>query len=406
MLSKKVTFENGDGHELAGRLELPDGKPPRAYALFAHCFTCTKNIKAATNLARALCMEGYGVLRFDFTGLGESEGEFSETNFSSNVADLVAAADFLREAYEAPALLVGHSFGGTAALRAARDVAECRAVCTIAAPADPAHITHLLEGKREEIERCGEAEVCLAGRPFRIQRQFLDDVEDRQWREHVRGLRRALLIMHSPQDRTVEIDNAAELFQTALHPKSFVTLDDADHLLSNEADSLYAGRVLAAWAGRYVGEAEDEEETTEDGEVVVRNESGFRTEVRAGRHALVADEPASAGGSDTGPTPYGLLSASLGACTAMTLRMYADHKKLPLESVRVSLRHEKVHGSDCAECESKDSKVDRIERVIEIEGNLDEEQRRRLLEIADKCPVHRTLTSETVVVSRLADGES
>jgi putative redox protein len=410
---EKLTFPGSHEAILAGRLELPVGKP-RAYALFAHCFTCTKDIFAAGRIAEALAGHGIAVLRFDFTGLGASEGDFAHTNFSSNVQDLIKAADFLREHYEAPKLLVGHSLGGAAVLAAASRLFEAFAVATIGAPADPAHVARLFTDKRAEIEAAGEAEVLLAGRPFRIRKQFLDDIAQQSNAAMLGRLGKALLILHAPRDQIVGIENASAIFQAAKHPKSFISLDDADHLLSRRADAVYAADVLAAWANRYIGGTEEcrpEPDPSEPGVVTVsehgsdtaRGISRLAQNILAGRHRLTADEPLDVGGSDLGPNPYDLLLAALGACTSMTLRLYADHKKWPLERVAVRLSHEKIHAADCADCETRDGKIDRIEREIAISGPLDATQRRRLLEIAEKCPVHRTLHSEINVASRLAE---
>lgn len=404
MREEKIRFENAQGQELAGVMELPDVDSPRATVLFAHCFTCTKNIKAAVNISRSLVEEGFGVLRFDFTGLGESEGDFAATNFSSNVADLVAAAEFLGERFRAPSILVGHSLGGAAIIQAAHEIESTRAVATIAAPSDPAHVTHLFDRKREDIERDGEAEVRLAGRPFRIRRQLIEDLEKATWKDKVRGLRRPLLIFHSPLDQTVSIENAQQVFEQAMHPKSFVSLDEADHLLSDERDSRYVGTVLAAWASKYLEPTEKgKEEHFDEPVVAALGRSGLKTELTAGRFSLIADEPENLGGSEEGPSPYGYLSVALAACTAMTLRMYANHKKLSLESVRVEITHDKVHARDCAECETKDKKVDRFTRKLAVEGDLSREETQRLVEIADRCPVHRTLHSEIDIVTTLEE---
>jgi putative redox protein len=397
---------------LAGRLELPESEPV-AYALFAHCFTCTKDIFAAKRIAEALARHGIAVLRFDFTGLGASEGDFAHTNFTSNVEDLVRAADFLRDRYLAPKLLIGHSLGGAAMLAAAHRVPEAVAVATIGAPADPGHVARLFTAKRAEIEARGEAEVHLAGWPFRIKRQFLDDIARQNDAAQLARLGKALLVFHAPRDQIVGIENAGLIFQAARHPKSFVSLDDADHLLSRRADAVYVADVLAAWATRYLGGAErrlPEPPAAEEGMVLVRERgadparglSRLTQEILVGRHRLAADEPAVAGGSDTGPNPYDLLLAALGACTSMTLRLYADHKEWPLERVSVRLSHAKIHAADCADCEIREGKIDRIEQEIDIDGPLDPGQRQRLLEIAEKCPVHRTLHSEIKIVSRLA----
>ncbi|CAN5268551.1 bifunctional alpha/beta hydrolase/OsmC family protein [soil metagenome] len=406
MSTHTVEFENDEGATLAGRLELPDSGDPAAFVLFAHCFTCTKNFRASLNISRALVAEGLGVLRFDFTGLGESEGEFAATTFSSNVADLVAAAAYLETHYAAPKILVGHSLGGTAVLQAAASIPSSVAVATINSPADATHVARLFGGKRDAIEREGEAEVILAGRPFRIRKQFLDDLEKQALPESVRDLRRALLILHSPLDSTVDIDNASRLFRHALHPKSFVSLDEADHLLSREADSRYVGAILAAWASRYLGmePPSGQELRAEAGAVVARTRTGaFRTELNANGHPLVADEPASVGGEGSGPTPYDLLSAALAACTSMTIRVYADRKEWPLESVTTAVGHDRIHASDCEECETQEGKIDRFDRRIDLQGELTDEQRQKLLEIAGKCPVHRTLHSEISIGATLAD---
>lgn len=402
--SQKVEFEGSQGGLLAARLELPDG-PPRAYALFAHCFTCSKDIFAAARIAGALAETGIAVLRFDFTGLGASEGDFANTNFTSNVDDLLRAADYLRAEHDAPAILIGHSLGGAAVLAAAGKLDYVKAVATIGAPADPGHVAHLLTDARPEIEAKGEAEVVLAGRKFRIQKQFLEDIEGQKLANAIGSLKKALLVFHAPRDETVGIENAGLIFQAAKHPKSFVSLDGADHLLSRREDARYVASVLAAWAARYVPGLSEEragrDETAHEGVIVKETGNGsFQQEVIAGSHRLLADEPASVGGTDTGPTPYGLLLAALGACTSMTIRMYADRKKWPLTHVSVSLRHDKVHAADCADCETRDGKVDEISREIDLIGDLDDEQRARLMEISEKCPVHRTLHSEIKIRTR------
>jgi putative redox protein len=349
---------------------------------------------------------GIATLRFDFTGLGGSDGDFANTDFSSNVDDLVAAADWLRRERLAPAILVGHSLGGAAVLAAAAKISEAVAVATLNAPADPAHVAHLFAARRAEIEATGEAEVVLAGRTFRIRREFLDDIEAHKLATAVGKLRRALIVFHAPRDTTVGVDNAAAIFTAAKHPKSFVSLDDADHLLTRREDARYAGTVLAAWASRYLPAAA-QATVAADGprEVVAVRETRvgrFQQAIAIGPHRLIADEPASAGGLDSGPSPYDLLLAGLGACTAMTVRLYADQKKLPLDRVAVSLRHAKIHAADCAECETKEGKIDRVERVVTLEGPLDDAAKARLLEIASKCPVHRTLHGEVTVPTRLA----
>lgn len=404
--TEKLTFTGAGGETLAARLDLPGGEV-RAYALFAHCFTCTKDIFAATRIAGGLAAQSIAVLRFDFTGLGHSEGEFANTNFSSNIADLVRAADHLRATRQAPKLLIGHSLGGAAVLAAAAQVPEAVAVATIGAPADPEHVAHNFAPHKAEIERAGEAEVVLAGRTFRIQKQFLDDISGHNLEEAVRRLGKALLVFHAPRDETVGIENAGHIFAAAKHPKSFVSLDDANHLLTRRADAAYVADVLAAWAGRYLGGGQTTVRplAAEPGTVVVQEagEGPFAQRIAAGRHSLRADEPVDFGGLDSGPGPYDLLLAGLGACTSMTVRMYANRKKWPLDQVSVTLAHDRIHAADCADCETKDGRIDRITRQLTLNGDLDPNQRVKLLEIADKCPVHRTLASEVSIVTELAE---
>lgn len=407
MPTERFQFTGSEGQQLAAALDLPE-REPVAYALFAHCFTCGKDVLAARRIAVALAAKGIAVLRFDFTGLGSSEGDFANATFTSNVADLVRAADHLRETRQAPAILIGHSLGGAAILAAASQIPDARAVVTIAAPSDPAHVTGMFADRIEDIRKNGESEVSLAGRPFRIKREFLDDIAEHGLMEHVARLHKALLVMHAPTDDTVGIDNATRIFVTAKHPKSFVSLAGADHLLTNRNDAAYVADVIAAWATRYLGPAAPEQDVvTGEGprQVVVRETRNSKLQqiISTGPHRLLADEPVSVGGEDTGPGPYDFLLASLGACTSMTMRLYADRKSLPLERITVTLKHQKIHAEDCAECETKVGMLDQIDRVIAMEGALDAEQRKRLMEIADKCPVHRTLTSEIRIVTKAAD---
>lgn len=405
MQFQKLTFRNAAGQRLDARLDLPMDEKPHAYAIFAHCFTCTKNFNAVVNISRALTRDKIAVLRFDFTGLGESEGDFSNTGFSSNVSDLVAAAEFLKSGFDAPKLLIGHSLGGAAVLQAAASIPSSLAVATIGAPADLSSVARFLSREGPEIRSKGEARVTLAGRSFRIRKEFVDELDRSSMEQSIRQLGKALLIFHSPRDTIVGIESAGKIFRAARHPKSFISLDQADHLLSSRSDSLYAGAVLAAWAGKYIGSPEDrdrEERDLTDNRIVVHTgQTGYRTEILAGAHRLIADEPVAVGGSGTGPSPYDYLVSALGACTSMTLRMYADRKEWPLESIVVRLKHRKVHARDCSECESKSGRIDVVEREIELRGPLDAEQRERLLEIADRCPVHRTLHSEVRVETRL-----
>jgi uncharacterized OsmC-like protein/fermentation-respiration switch protein FrsA (DUF1100 family) len=406
MPHERFQFAGTDGHMLAASLDLPDAEPI-ATALFAHCFTCSKDALSARRIAAALVARGIAVLRFDFTGLGSSEGDFANSTFSSNVADLILAADHLRSTGRSPALLIGHSLGGAAILAAAADIPEAKAVVTIAAPSDPSHVTHLFADRLDDIRSHGEVEVSLAGRPFRIKREFLDDIAEHNLIAHVAKLHRPLLIMQSPTDDTVGIDNATRIFVAARHPKSFVSLEGMDHLLTKTHDAIYVADVIAAWASRYLAPRTAAVATAPDEprSVVVRETRGgkFQQQITAGPHHFLADEPLAAGGADTGPAPYDLLLSALGACTAMTMRLYAERKALPMDRVSVTLSHHKIHAEDCAACDTKVGMLDQIDRVISIEGALDAEQRARLMEIADKCPVHKTLTSEVRIVTKEAE---
>lgn len=405
--SRRITFPSARGERLAGRLELPPDGRPMAWALFAHCFTCSKDLKAAGHLTRELNAHRIAVLRFDFTGLGESEGDFADTTFSSNVADLEAACRYLAEEHEAPSLLIGHSLGGAAVLQAAARLPAVRAVATLGAPYDPQHITHLFGDREAEIRARGEATVTLAGRAFTIRKEFLEDLAAANVDEVLRNLKRALLVMHSPVDNLVGIENAARIYQAAKHPKSFISLDDADHLLTREADARYAARVLAAWVSRYVdapAPASREALRLENRVAARIGASGFRTDVMANGHGLIADEPESVGGTNLGPTPYDLLAAALATCTAMTVRMYADRKDWPLEGIEVGVSHSRIHADDEEHCEDAPAKLDRFDRDVLLAGDaLDADQRTRLLEIADKCPVHKTLSAGVRIETEMVE---
>jgi uncharacterized OsmC-like protein/esterase/lipase len=403
MKSTKITFKNHEGQSLTARIELPADRNPGSFALFAHCFTCNKNLSAVRNISWALTADGFGVLRFDFTGLGESEGDFADTNFSSNIQDIKAATDFLTKEYMAPSLLIGHSLGGAAVLYAGAEIESVTAIATIGAPADPKHVKHLISSGMDDINKKGYAEVSIGGRPFTIKKQFLDDLEAINLSAVLGKMKKALLVAHSPQDNIVGIDNAANIFKEARHPKSFVSLDGADHLLSKPADSVYIGNVIANWAKKYIS-FQDKEKPETDLQVVANldGEDKFTTHIKAGKHYLIGDEPESYGGNDFGPTPYDFVSAGLATCTAMTIKMYADRKKWKIDEVNVHIEHSKVHAEDCAACEdSNASKIDRFSRVIELKGDLDESQRDKLLEIANKCPVHKTLLSEIKIETKL-----
>jgi putative redox protein len=399
MQSKTFDFTGAAGQKLAGRLDLPDHSP-RGYALFAHCFTCTKNSLAAVRIARALAARGFGVLRFDFTGLGGSEGKFAEGGFSGDVADLIFAADQMTKAGMAPNLLIGHSLGGAAVLAAAAELPEIAAVATIAAPFDVQHVTHLFKGGLETILEKGEAEVQLGGRPFTIRRSFVDDLRNHDQAARIARLHHPLLVLHSPTDQTVGIENASSIFLAAKHPKSFVSLDNADHLLTRETDATYAADVIATWASRYLASETTMPELEPLIDQVLVQETGagkFQVEVRTGTTRFLADEPAAAGGLGSGPNPYDLLCAALGACTSMTLRLYADQKQWPLRRTHVSVGHDK---------DKERMPADRFTRSIALEGPLDAAQRTRLLEIANKCPVHRTLEGGSAIeTTEVSDGE-
>jgi putative redox protein len=400
--TERLELTGHSGATLAARLDRPTGRA-RATALFAHCFTCSKDLAAVSRIGRALAARGIALLRFDFTGLGHSEGEFASTNFSSNVEDLVRVAHALRERGTPADLLIGHSLGGAAVLAAAARIEEARAIVTLGAPADPAHVKKLLASAEATIHAEGYAVVDLAGRKFTIRRQLLEDLEGQRLEQAVATLRRPLLVMHAPTDTTVGIENASRIFLAARHPKSFVSLDTADHLLTRREDATYAAEVIAAWASRFLPAEEETLEAAAEEAVVRMAEPGrLAQDVAVGRHRLRADEPRNLGGDDTGPTPYGLLLSALGACTTMTLQLYAKRKQWPLEGVEVRLHHEKVHARDCEDCETRVGKIDRIDRELVIQGPLDDAQRTRLLEMADRCPVHRTLHAEVEVRTRLA----
>ena len=405
--SIRMTFPGSLGHELAARLDTPPAGI-RAYALFAHCFTCTKDVLAARHIAQTLTSLGVAVLRFDFTGLGSSGGEFQNTSFSSNVEDLVRAADHLRQNYRAPAIVIGHSLGGAAILAAAHRLPEAKAIVTIGAPSDVAHVLRQFDAKLDDIERDGIANVTLAGRTFPISRTLVEDAKGHTLQQHIANLRKALLVMHAPRDQIVGIEHATTIFSAARHPKSFVSLDNADHLLSDKRDAAYAAQVIAAWASRYIEEGEQAiaDEDQHDGVIATETGAGkYQNLVIAGRHRLLADEPISVGGLDSGPSPYDYLAAALGACTAMTLRIYAEHKKMALGRLSVSVTHGKRPAAHCEDCgdvvEGRTGEIDRFERVISVAGGTDAVTADKLVEIAGKCPVHRTLAARAAVVTKV-----
>ncbi len=402
MNSQKVTFLNRSGIEIVARLDLPvDGKIS-ACALFAHCFTCNKNLNAVRNISRSLTQKDIAVLRFDFTGLGESDGDFADTNFSSNVEDLLDAAAYLETHLEAPLILIGHSLGGAAVMFAAEKLQAVKAVVTIGAPANPQHVQHLFHGKLENAPTDEPVDVNIGGRGFKLKRQFIEDLYSKDMPALLKKLRKATLIMHAPHDTTVGIENAREMYHHLMHPKSFISLDGADHLLSDKADSQYVGSVIASWVQRYLPRPEEGDDLTTEKQVAVRiGTEKYVTEIKAGKHSFIADEPQSAGGKDLGPSPYELVAAGLGACTAMTLRMYADRKKWDLQEVTVHLSHIREHARDSQQSGESSSMMSTFERELELEGNLDDKQKQRLLEIANRCPVHRTLEGKISVRTSL-----
>jgi len=396
-MQQRIKFKNREQLDLSGALHLPNSGDAYAYALFAHCFTCTKSINAAVAISDTLAQRGIATLRFDFTGLGGSKGDFAESNFSTNINDLVDAAEFLKTEFHAPQLLIGHSLGGTAILAASQQIESAKAVVSIGSPSNPEHILHLLTEHLNELENSGSAEVKLAGRPFKFKQEFVDDVRSHEI-DH-RKLRKALMVMHSPQDDTVSIDEAGKIFAQAMHPKSFVTLDGADHLLSNKQDSQYAAGVLASWALRYIEPIELKSNIEHGVSVNAKTDLGFLCQVNANGHELIADEPLSMGGTNLGPSPYDLLGTALATCTAMTLNMYARHKKINLSNVGVKVDHSRIHADDCVDCEKSDGKVDVFSRVIKLDGEFSPEQAARMLQIADRCPVHRTLENEIKITT-------
>jgi uncharacterized OsmC-like protein/esterase/lipase len=405
----KAVFPNQQGQQLAGLLELPE-EETKAFTLFAHCFTCSKDIAATSRITRALAAKGIAVLRFDFTGLGNSDGDFANTNFSSNLQDLIAAADYLDQQYRAPVMLIGHSLGGAAVLAAAHEINTIKAIVTIGAPATADHVAHLFDHKKEEILSKEQANVNLAGRHFTIKKQFIEDIASHNTTDHIAKLGKALLIFHSPLDETVSIEEAAKIYQAAKHPKSFISLDKADHLLSRREDSEYVAAIIASWASRYLElstvKSERSSGTAPDignGQVLItEQDKKFLRRVYTEKHQLFADEPIASGGSDRGANPYEYLLAALGTCTSMTVRMYANRKAIPLENISILLQHSRIHAEDCMECESETGMVDRIDKTITLEGNLTEEQQDRLLGIADKCPVHKTLLNEIQIKTNFA----
>lgn len=403
MNPSKLIFENRSGIELSADLYMPLDKFPVCYAIFAHCFTCSKNFVAVKRISSALSQCGVAVMSFDFTGLGKSEGEFEESSFHSNVSDLLDASDFLSKEYSAPKLLIGHSLGGAAVIHASAQLPNVEAICTIGAPSDPIHIKNLLSEGLDKIETQGFASVKIGGRPFKITKDFVNALQQNPLEGFMKQLKKAILIMHSPQDEIVGIENAATIFKAAFHPKSFISLDGADHMITKKEDAEYIAALISSWSTRYISiDQESDLNDTDGNQVLVRlSGGGFTSEIKTPHHHLIADEPIDVGGADLGPNPYDLLLASLGSCTAMTLKMYANRKKWPLDEVIVYLNHDKVYPNDSQEPENSSAKVSQFTRIIQMTGDLDDSQRQRLLEISNKCPVHRTLQEDIIIQTML-----
>lgn len=410
MQTKNISFKNQQGLSLAAKLDLPDEQQAHTFAIFAHCFTCHKDLTAVVNIARALTSQGIAVLRFDFTGLGKSEGDFSSTSLTTNINDVSAAAEYLTTHYQAPRLMIGHSFGGVAAIYAANAIDSIEAVTTIASPATTEHVQHLFKEQQQEIHEKGEAVITIGGRDITLGKVFVDDIINKDLPALLQTLRKPLLVFHSPQDSVVTVDNAQLIYQSAKHPKSFISLDGADHMLSKQADACYVGDVIASWAMRYVTHAPTKKEVTKKqlknttADSVSVSISGdthtkFQCQITAGNHQLIADEPIAMGGTDKGNTPYDYLMSALGACTAMTMKMYAQHKGWAFERFDVAVTHDKL--ATQAGSDSVNSPTDRLTRHISLQGELTDEQKQRLLAIANKCPIHKTLSHPVEVITQL-----
>ena len=404
MNTVRLEIENRKGLKLQAYLELPANQKPNHFTIFAHCFSCNSNFNAVKNISRSLSNHGFGVLRFDFTGLGKSEGEFAESHFSANVEDLLDVSNYLEKHYKAPSLLVGHSLGGAAVIVAASKLEHIKAVATVGAPATVSHVTHLFSHGTDDIQEKGDVEVKIGGRPFKINQDFVNDFGKTDLPKIIKKLRKPILVMHAPFDKVVGIENAHQIYHNAIHPKSFISLDDADHLLSKQTDSIYVGNMIGTWVERYF-EPEDNNMISSNGEQLVGHlnllEDNFTTSIQTKKHSFIADEPTNIGGDDFGPSPYDFLSAGLAACTVMTLKMYADRKKWDLHEVFVYITYSRKHSDDLDIEVDKPTRFDHLQKKIKIVGNLEEKQRNRLKEIASKCPVHKTLQSKIIIDTTL-----
>ncbi len=404
MNNQRLKIENKKRNKLQAYIELTENQKPNHFAIFAHCFTCSSSLSAVRNISRALTNHGFGIVRFDFTGLGRSEGEFADSHISANVDDLIAVSDFIKEHYEAPSLLVGHSLGGAAVLVAASKLDNIKAVATVGAPATISHVKHLFSHGIDDIKNKGRVAVNIGGRPFKIDEEFVSDFDKTDLPAVVKALRKPLLILHSPTDTIVGIKNAEQLYNNAHHPKSFVTLDDADHLLSKTRDSSYAGDIIGAWVKRYFPQQENKMLDTSGEQLVAHlnlKEDNFTTTIQTAKHNFIADEPDSVGGDDFGPSPYDFISAGLAACTVMTLKIYAERKKWDLQEVYAHITYSKKHSDDLMLDVDKPTRIDHLSKKLTFIGDLDESQRQRLKEIASKCPVHKTLQSEIIIDTEL-----
>jgi uncharacterized OsmC-like protein/pimeloyl-ACP methyl ester carboxylesterase len=406
MNTVKLEIENRKGLKLQAYLELPANQKPNQFAIFAHCFSCNSNFNAVKNISRSLSNHGFGVLRFDFTGLGKSEGEFAESHFSANVEDLLDVNMYLEKHYKAPALLVGHSLGGAAVIVAASKLESVKAVATIGAPASVNHVTHLFSHAINDIPEKGEIEVQIGGRPFKINQDFVADFNKTDLPKIIKELRKPILVLHAPFDKIVGIENAHQIYHNAIHPKSFVSLDTADHLLSKSSDSIYVGNMIGTWVERYF-EPEENSMISAEGEQLVGHlnvlEDNFTTSIQTKKHSFIADEPTSVGGDDFGPSPYDFLSAGLAACTVMTLKLYAERKKWDLQEVFVYITYSKKHSDDLNIDVDTPTRFDHLQKKLKFIGDLDEKQTQRLKEIASKCPVHKTLQNKIMIETEILE---